>query len=258
MDKNEILGEEELPESTSSRHPEMSGERLDDIPDAEIAKNTEDSDKLARIREVIENLTPARQGNETNEELELTPVTEVVSGKDDLSSEDLQRIKEEIHRTSYISYIPENIWRKMEEIYVTRINGDLVGLLALVDLGDNWVEVGPLLIIQEYPLNTRARVAMQLLQGSEEGIKGRNAFWTSHNPSIQKFGRQLPDFKEVSLLDTLKIPAILKRHLGIVGANIKPANRRAMTDMQREFGPKPKDATKTGNIFAIKYAETTK
>ena len=257
---NEGLSKQE-PEATA--HPENPDriEFQDEQPKAARPSNSEDFDQndLERVRSEIGGVEVGdTDKNEKDKKPHSTPITEVISGKDGLGYEDLERLAQEIHRTPYISFIPEKMWRKMEEIYVSRVDGELAGLLALVDLGDNWVEIGPLIIMQEYPINIRAQIARQLISKINEGLKGRNAFWTSHNPTIQQFAEKMGGFQKVSLFKTLTIPPILKRHLSIVGANISPANRHAMREMREKMGPKPKDTEKAGDVFAIKYAEKDK
>ena len=182
--------------------------------------------------------------------------TEIIKGKEGLSNEDLYGIRKEIHKTPYISYIPDDVWQRMDEICVARVNGKVAGVMALVDLGSNWVEVGPLLIMQDYDPTTRAIVAVHLLNFTKEGIENRNAFWTSHNPKVKELAQHVPVFTEISLLKSLTILPILKRHLRIAWANISPESIKAKAAMRKEFGPKPKEPKKSGDVFAIKYASS--
>jgi hypothetical protein len=84
-----------------------------------------------------------------------------------------------------------------------------------------------------------------------EGIKNRNAFWTSHNPEVKQIAKNVPEFKYISLLKSLTILPILKRHLKIAWDNISPESIKAKAAMLKEFGPKPKDTKKSGDVFAI-------
>ena len=174
-------------------------------------------------------------------------VVECTSGSS-LTAEDLQTIARDLEHTPYIAYFPDKAWRSMRELYVARVDEKLVGLLALVNLGANWVEIGPFLIIRNYPKAMRADTAFKLLSSAVRGIGGRNAFWTSHNPIVKRLAARLPEFEPISVTQSCLIPAVLLRHLRVLALNLT-VESAAVRKRKKNLG-----GAETGDAFFVRYA----
>jgi hypothetical protein len=96
-----------------------------------------------------------------------------------------------VEGTSFITFIPEAVWRQYDYILVAEIAGDLAGILVLDAIGSDWKELGPVLVDTRYRsqvfLNSQDRlttIICELLRLANKEMVRWNVIYITHN---QKF-----------------------------------------------------------------------
>jgi hypothetical protein len=177
---------------------------------------------------------------------------------DHLSDDQIELLMKEVDQTSFISYISRSTWQSYDNLLVAHLDGQFAGVLVLADLGGDWIEIGPIIVLKPYRgkawsrlEGSRPSIARCLLEETVPKLEGKNVFWCSHNRKFIALAREILKFNEVPLrqlplrvqLRNLRVVLSLTAAISYVQRKLRP---KLLSDLDEQSWTNP------GDIFAIR------
>lgn len=132
-------------------------------------------------------------------------MTDIQIGHEVLTIAEMAALADAIAQAEHIVYIRPDYWQKIKT-YVLREQGDFVGACAVVALPNNWVKIGPLVLVQKYHGQGYGK---KLLSRVIQMHEGQHLFIHSSHPAVLSI---IQPFAFVEVSSVYQLPQEVKVH----------------------------------------------
>ena len=110
-------------------------------------------------------------------------MNQVVIKKRKLKAKEIDLLMSEIKRTPYIIGHSQREWLSFQNVFLAEINNVFAGVCVNKNLGFNWVEIGPILILEKF---RGAKIGKKLFAKAFDWaeLKKKNIYMVSGNPVV--------------------------------------------------------------------------
>lgn len=137
-----------------------------------------------------------------------------ISHEGSLTQLERQQLCKEGSKT--MKLLPEQVWNN-PTVVVRTTDGKLAGAVALVHIGPNVIELGPLVILPGYRSGKAVR---NLLSAAIEVAGTNHVYWVSHHPKADRITYVFPQLRKanifvLTLMLAARISLLMKSHKSI-------------------------------------------
>lgn len=113
-------------------------------------------------------------------------MNEIVIKQRKLKEGEIALLIDEIKRTPFMNGHSKREWHNFDDVFVAEVSGKFAGVCVDIDLGFNWVEIGAIVVLEEY---RGMKIGKKLFERAFDFAlsKKKNIYMVSRNPIVKKW-----------------------------------------------------------------------